>query len=166
MSKTKYLPCIGTTLKNGQILYLLDHDKNMVYCLKESINSLNIGNIQDSFNNNKIFERNVYNATDFKTNCNNKESAIVEGASFFEKPDLTKKPEEFLANEVIINGEILNKYNLSDISLNIFEKTKLFKFYIDNTNDLQLYNQLNNNEKKKISMYFILLLYIRRNYVV
>jgi hypothetical protein len=150
MSKTKILPCIVTTLKNSETLYLLDYDKNMVYCTKDSLKSLNIEHIRDSFNNNKKPEQNKFNITNFKNDCNYKEGVFVEGV-FLEKPDLTKKPEEFLANEVIINDEILNKYNLSDISLNIFEKTKLFQFYIDNTNDLQLYNQLNNNEKKRLA---------------
>jgi hypothetical protein len=138
------IPCIATTLKNGETLYLLDDNKNMVYCSQNDLASLNLEHIQDNFNNNifpylnKYF---IYNA--YLNNCNRKQ------VPYLEKPNLTKKPEEFLANEVIINGEILNNYNLSDISLNIFEKTKLFKIYID-TNNLQLYNQLNNNEKKRL----------------
>jgi hypothetical protein len=147
------LYCIGTTIQNGETLYLLDDNKNIVYCTGNNIISSDFDKIKDNFNNNKDlgYQNNKFTKIP-NNNCKVKETVDL---------DITKNPEEFLASEAIINGEILNKYYLSDISLNIFEKTILFKQFFEK-NDLQFYNKLNNNEKKKFAI--TLLFYHFENY--
>jgi hypothetical protein len=150
----KTLPCIATTIKDGKTLYLLDDKNNLVFCTPDSIISLNLEYIQDCFNNNKKIEQDkFYITTSFKNDCINKEITLEKTGFYREGPDFTKNTDKFLANEVIINGEILTKYNLSDISLNRFENTRLFRESFDFQNNIQmdLYNKLNNNEKKRFA---------------
>ena len=135
----KNVPCIPTALINNKTLYLLDDDKNIVFCNENNFTSIDFESIKKNFNNN-IKPETYTKTTSFIHNCKGKE------VEFF---DLTKKPELFLAPEVIINDNILNKYNLSDINLNIFEKTRLFNYYIKSFN-LELYKKLNDKDKTRL----------------
>jgi uncharacterized membrane protein YgcG len=148
----KNLPCIATTIKNGETLYLLDNNNNLVFCTQDGLISMNFEYIRNCFDNDKNLDLDkFFITTSLKNDCINKVVEIEENG--FENPTYkTNNIDKFLANEVIINGEILNKYNLSDISLNKFEETRLFgKFIFRSDGDQEMYNKLNKNEKKRLA---------------
>jgi len=138
---SKNVPCIPIALKNDVTLYLLDDDKNIVFSLENKFISRDFENIKKNYYN-KTKQENYIKTTSYIHNCKPKE------VEFF---DLTKKPEVFLAPEVIITDNILDKYNLADINLNIFEKTKLFNYYITSFN-LELYKKIIDKDKKRLAI--------------
>jgi hypothetical protein len=147
-SKTKKLPCIATTLsKNGEILYLLDSSNNLVFCNEDGLISLNVDKIQNNFNNKtKPDNLDKFYTTSFKNDCVSKVITLETKDRLLEEPD-NNNVDKFLLNEIRINGDILTKYNLTDISLNKFEASRLFReTYLKDSSE---YKKLNNNDKKR-----------------
>jgi hypothetical protein len=153
-SKDVELPCIATTLKDGEIMYLLDSSGNLVYCDKTGLFSLNLDNILNTFKDErkpKIKDDKFYR-NDYTNNCAIKIISLETVDNLLEEPNRDNF-EKFILNEVRINGDILNKYNLTDISLNKFEGTRVFRdpFNIGLSSQPPKYQELNNNEKKRLA---------------
>jgi hypothetical protein len=151
-SKRITIPCALVASIGNENLYLLDENKNLVFYNKPNMMSLDLEHLIDSFKKRIKPERydNTYDiGTSIIDNCELKQVTFL---------NLGQIPDVFLPSEIIINGDILNQYNLSDIDLTIFENTKLFKNYIK-PNDLQTYKNLNDKDKKRL----VFLLYI--NYI-
>jgi preprotein translocase subunit SecG len=149
MSTKKFLPCICTTLKNGETQYLLDDNKNIVFCTSNTIKSFDLEKIKYNFNNNKKQDI-IIKSTDYPNDCKGKEIQSFNINS------------EYFAPEIIINDEISKKYNSADVNLNIFKTTKLFKSYFDPNlmnflTKTEIYEKLNDNDKKKfaITLYYL-----------
>jgi hypothetical protein len=146
------IPCAPIASVGNENLYLLDENKNLVFYNKPNMMSLDLEHLIDSFKKRIKPERyeNIYDiGTSIIDNCELKKVTFL---------NLGQIPDVFLPSEIIINGDILNQYNLSDVDLTIFEKTELFDNYIE-TQDLQTYKKLNDKDKKRL----VFLLYI--NYI-
>jgi hypothetical protein len=146
------IPCAPVASIGNENLYLLDENKNLVFYNKPNMMSLDLEHLIDSFKKRIKPERyeNIYDiGTSIIDNCELKKVTFL---------NLGQIPDVFLPSEIIINGDILNQYNLSDVDLTIFEKTELFDNYIE-TQDLQTYQKLNDKDKKRL----VFLLYI--NYI-
>jgi hypothetical protein len=152
--KNKLLPCIPAILTdNGEIMYLLDSSLNLVFCNQDGLISLNSDMILNSYNN-KILpasdNRNKFNITSFKNDCVKKEITLEIIDNMLEEPN-NNNIDKFLPyyNYTKINDDILTKYNLTDISLNKFEASRLFReTYLKDSSE---YNKLDNKEKKRFA---------------
>lgn len=136
------LPCICTTLKNGETRFLLDHNKNILFCSTINIKSFDVERIIDNFNNNKKQDK-YFNTFDYPNNCKGKDIQSFNPSS-----------ENFLP-EIIINDETSKKYYSSDVNINMFEKSLTFNTYFSSnqkTTQMELYNKLNINDKKKFAI--------------
>ena len=149
------LPCIATTLgKNGETMYLLDSNGNLVYSDGKSLFSLDVDYILNTFANKRKpeiktdrFNRNSY------TNTCLPNVVTLTGTKYFQEEPNRDNLEKFILNEAKIDGDILKKYNLTDISLNQFEDTRIFRepFNIGLSSQPPNYLKLNNNQKKRLA---------------
>ena len=155
VTKKIVLPCIATTLgKNGETMYLLDSNRNLVYCDEKGLFSLDVDYILNTFANERKPDvaKDRYNRNSYTNDCAKKEIELNGTKYLQEKPNASNL-EKFILNEVRINGDILNKYNLTDISLNQFEGSRVFRepFDIGLSSQPPNYQKLNNNEKKRLA---------------
>ena len=155
VTKKIVLPCIATTLgKNGEIMYLIDSNRNLVYCDAKGLFSLDVDYILNTFANERKPDvaKDRYNRNSYTNDCAKKEIELNGSKYLQEKPNASNL-EKFILNEVRINGDILNKYNLTDISLNQFEGSRVFRepFDIGLSSQPPNYQKLNNNEKKRLA---------------
>lgn len=135
-------PCICTTLKNGETRFLLDNNKNILFCSTINIKSFDVDRIMDNFDNNKKQDK-YFNTFDYPNNCKGKDIQSFNPSS-----------ENFLP-EIIINDETSKKYYSSDVNINMFEKSLTFNTYFSSnqkTTQMELYNKLNINDKKKFAI--------------
>ena len=155
VTKKIVLPCIATTLgKNGETMYLLDSNRNLVYCDEKGLFSLDLDYILNTIANERKPDvaKDRYNRNSYQNNCAKIEIELNGTKYLQEKPNASNL-EKFILNEVKINGDILNKYNLTDISLNQFEGSRVFRdpFDIGLSPQPPNYQKLNNNEKKRLA---------------
>jgi hypothetical protein len=155
--KNIILPCIATTLgKNGEIMYLLDSSRNLVFFDAKGLFSLDVDYILNTFANERKPEDNkdryYRNSYGNLNDCPKKEIELVTENRLQERPNASNL-EKFILNEVKINGDILNKYNLTDISLNQFEGSRVFRepFNIGLSPQPPNYVKLDNNQKKRLA---------------
>jgi len=137
-------PCICTILKNGETRFLLDNNKNILFCSNTTIKSFDLEKIIDNFYSNKKQDK-YFNNTDYPNNCKGKDIQSFNIST-----------ENFLP-EIIINDEMSKKYYSSDVNINIFEKSLIFTQYFgpigpNQQTKMELYNKLNINDKKKFAI--------------
>jgi hypothetical protein len=141
MTTKIFFPCICTTLKNGETRFLLDNNKNILFCSNTTIKSFDLEKIIDNFYSNKKQDK-YFNNTDYPNNCKGKDIQSFNISS-----------ENFLP-EIVINDEMSKKYYSSDVNINIFEKSLTFTQYFgpNQQTKMELYNKLNINDKKKFAI--------------
>ena len=153
VTKKMVLPCIATTLgKNGETMYLIDSNRNLVYCDEKGLFSLDVDYILNTFANRRKPEDNKdrFNRNSYQNNCVKKEIELNGTKYFQEKPNASNL-QKFILNEVKINGDILNKYNLTDISLNEFEASRVYRESLSSSPVPPKYVELKDNEKKRLA---------------